>query len=346
MIHLAGLPRKLAVSSLAKSSMAKSSLAVSGLILFALLFALIGLVPKVGAGYLADTDSATKLHPDFEPYAYALASDDPQEPILGPIETITPTVTLTISVTVPGFTPGTVYITGNQPELGDWDPGAIPMTQSEADTWTVTLDFLENTLLAFNFGRGSEETEETENDGNTPVPSREVTVTYGVDGTQSESFTVANWRDPIVVNHFPVDGASSLHIDTPISASWSQAMGVGTDFQVIGLDGPISGTFTYYVNTYTYVFTPSHLLSVGESYTATVAEQTDAGGDSQQVSTQFSFDTLVPTSVELVALRERPTIADSWWWVSWPWLMVLLTAVSLSGLVWIKRRKRQAIPID
>jgi len=341
MIQPKRLPRKLAVGSLAESS-----LAVNGLILFALLFGLMGMATPAAAGYLADTDSAPDLDLDFEHEVYAFASNDPQEPVPGPIETILPTVTLTISVTVPGFSQGTVYITGNQPELGDWDPGAVPMTESGADTWTVTLDFLENTFLAFNFGRGSEETEETETDGNTPAPSRQVTVTYGLDGTQSETFTVANWRDPIVVNHFPADGASSLPIDTPISASWSQAMGVGTDFQVVGPDGAISGTFTYYVNTYTYVFTPSHLLSVGETYTATVVGQTDAGGDSQQVATQFSFDTLVPTSVALVALGERSTIADSWWWVSWPWLMVLLTAVSLAGLVWIKRRKRQAIPID
>lgn len=314
-------------------------LVLSGLILAALLVGITGLATPAEANYLAGIYGPSNLQPEVAPETYTFAGDDPQAAPLRPIETITRTVTVTIEVTVPGFTPDKVYIVGNQPQLGDWDPGAVPMTQSGVDTWTITLDFLENTPLAFYFGRGSEETKETETDGNTPVPSREVTVTYGLDGTQGESFTVANWRDPIVVNHFPVDGASNQPIDASISASWSQAMGVGTDFQVVGPDGPISGVFTYYVNTYTYVFSPTHLLSLGVTYTVTVAGQTDAGGDSQQVSDQFNFDTLVPTSVELVALGEKQTIVDSWWWVSWPWLMVLLTAVSLVGLVWIKKRR-------
>lgn len=271
-----------------------------------------------------------------------IAGDVQQVPLLWTIESYARMVSVTIAVTVPDFTPGTVYIFGNQPELGDWDPGVVPMTQSGPVTWTIALNFLENTPLAFNFGRGSVETEETEIDGNTFVLPREVTVTSGPGGTQSETYSVANWRDPIVVDHFPADGASNQPIDTAISVSWSQATGVGTDFLVVGPDGPISGTFTYYANTYTYVFTPSALLAVGATYTVTAAGQIDAGGDSQQVPAQFSFDTMVPTSVELVTLAEKTTITDSWWWVSWPWLMVLMTAVSLVGLVWIKRRRRQA----
>jgi hypothetical protein len=263
-----------------------------------------------------------------------------QEPLLGSIESDTQMVSVTIAVAVPDLTPGTVYIFGNQPELGAGDPSAVPMTQSGPYTWTIDLDFPEDTPLSFNFGRGSDETEETGPDGNTPVPAREVTVTHGTGGTQSETFTVANWRDPIVIDHFPAGGASSQPIDTTISVSWSQAMGVGTDFLVVGPDGPISGTLAYYANTYTYVFTPSALLAVGATYTVTAAGQIDAGGDSQQVPAEFNFDTMVPTSVDLVTLGERPTISDSWWWVSWPWLMVLLTAVSLVGLVWIKRRRK------
>jgi hypothetical protein len=264
------------------------------------------------------------------------ARDVQQIPRQWSSESLARMASLTIDVSVPDYTPGTVYIFGNQPELGNWDPGAVPMTQSGPVTWTITLDFAENTPLAFNFGRGSVETEETEIDGGTFVPARQVTVTNGI---QSESYSAANWRDPIVVDHLPADGASNQPIDTAISVSWNQAMGVGTDFLVVGPDGPISGTFTYYVNTYTYVFTPSALLGVGATYTVTAAGQTDADGDSQQVPVQFNFDTMVPTSVELVTLAEKTTMAESWWWVSWPWLMVLLTAVSMAGFVWTKRRR-------
>jgi hypothetical protein len=255
------------------------------------------------------------------------------------IETISRTVSVTIEVTVPEFTPGTVYIFGSQPELGDWNPSAVPMTQSGADTWLIALDFPEDTPLGFNFGRGSQYTEESEQDGNTSVPARELTVTYGTDGVQSASYEVANWRDPVVVDHFPRDGASSLPIDTTISVSWSQPMGVGTDFLVMGPGGPVSGTFTYYANTYTYVFEPAELLNIGATYAISVTGQTDAGQDVQQVPVQFAFDTMVPTSVDLVVLAEKESITDSWWWVSWPWLMVLLSVIFLSGLVWIKRRR-------
>jgi hypothetical protein len=254
---------------------------------------------------------------------------------------LTRTVSVTIEVSVPDFTPGAVYIFGNQPELGDWDPGVVPMISGEAGTWTITLEFLEDTLLAFNFGRGSTETEETKADGNTAVSARVVTVTYGTGGGQSESYSVANWRDPIVVDHFPIDGTSTVPIDTHISVSWSQAMSVGTEFNVEGPEGPISGTFTYLFNTFTYVFTPAQMLDIGETYTVTAAGQTDAGGDVQQVPVQFSFDTMVPTSVELVAIGEKPGVTDSWWWVSWPWLMVVLMALSLVGLLWINRRQRR-----
>ncbi len=254
---------------------------------------------------------------------------------------LTQTVSITIEVSVPDFTPGTVYVFGNQPEMGDWDPGAAPMIPGEAGTWTITLEFLEDTLLAFNFGRGSTETEETQADGNAAVPSRVVTVTNGTVGGQSESYSVANWRDPIVVDHFPIDGTSTVPIDTHISVSWSQAMSVGTEFIVEGPEGPVSGTTTYYANTYTYVFTPSQLLDVGEAYTVTAGGQIDVGGDIQQVPVQFNFDTMVPTSVELVAIGEKPGIIDSWWWVSWPWLMVLLMALSLVGLLWINKRQQR-----
>jgi len=269
--------------------------------------------------------------------------DDQQALLFRTTETVTRTVSLTIEVSVPDFTPGTVYIYGNHPGLGDWDPGAVPMSHSGLYTWTITLDLPETTSLGFGFGRGSQQTEETEIDGTASVPARQLTVTFGSDGVQHESYSVANWRDPIVVDHFPDDGASSLPIDTTISASWNQAMGVGTDFQVVGPDGAISGTFSYHINTYTYVFTPTNLLAIGATYTVSIAGQMDAGDDFQQVPVQFTFDTMVPTSVDLMSFEEKPPITDSWWWVSWPWLMVLISTMSLSGLIWIKRRKRQTV---
>lgn len=317
-----------------------------GLIVITLLVGIVGLAIPAEARHLANNNNPSAAA-DI-PLSTKEASRAPDsdlipvgqlKPALPAIETISRTVTVTIEVTVPEFTPGTVYIFGNQPEIGDWNPSAVPMAQSGAYTWSITLEFPEETALTFSFGRGSENTGEAEEDGNATVPARELTVTYGADGAQSAYYEVANWRDPIVIDHFPRDGASSLPIDSTFSVSWSQPMGVGTGFLVAGPEGPVSGSFTYYANTYTYVFEPEDLLHIGATYAITVAGQTDAGQDVQQVPVQFAFDTMVPTSVDLVVLAEKESITDSWWWVSWPWLMVLLTAVSLSGLVWLKRRR-------
>ena len=313
-----------------------------GLIIITLLVGIAGLAVPAEARHLAG-DNNPGIPPSYNEVSRAPDSDlipaGQLKPAPGAIETISRTVTVTIEVTVPEFTPGTVYIFGNQPELGDWNPSAVPMVQSGAYAWGITLEFPEDTALAFSFGRGSQNTGEAEQNGNTTIPARELTVTYGVDGAQSAYYEVANWRDPIVIDHFPRDGASSLPIDSTFSVSWSQPMGVGTGFLVVGPGGPVSGSFTYYANTFTYVFEPVDLLNIGATYAITVAGQTDAGQDVQQVPVQFAFDTMVPTSVDLVVLAEKGSITDSWWWVSWPWLMVLLTAVSLSGLVWIKRRR-------
>jgi hypothetical protein len=321
-----------------------------GLIAATLLVGIAGLAVPAEARHLPDDNNpsiASGIPINYKEVSRApdrdLVPDSQQAPAPHPIETISRTVSVTIEVTVPEFTPGTVYIFGNQPELGDWNPSAVPMAQSGAYTWRITLDFPEDTPLAFNFGRDSQKTEETEQDGNTTIPARELTVIYGVDGVQSAYYEVANWRDPIVVDHFPRDGESSLPIDTTISVSWSQPMGVGAGFLVEGPGGPVIGSFTYYANTYTHVFAPADLLHIGATYTITAARQTDAGQDIQQVPVQFAFDTMVPTSVDLVVLAEKESITESWWWVSWPWLMVLLTAISLSGVVWIKRRKRQTV---
>lgn len=318
-----------------------------GLLLIAVLMGLMVLTIPAEARHLSPENtlsSASSLHLNQEessvtPNTDLIPPDGQLAPAPRDIETIPRTVSVTIEVTVPDFTPGTVFIFGSQPALGDWSPGAVPMIPGGVNSWHITLDFLEDTPIAFNFGRGSQSTIETEQDGNSTVPARELMVTSGTDGVQSASYEVANWRDPIVVDHFPRDGVSSLPIDANFSVSWSQPMGVGPGFSVSGPEGAVSGSFIYYANTYTYVFEPAELLDIGATYDVTVTGQTDAGQDVQQVQVQFDFDTMVPTSVDLVVLAEKESITDSWWWVSWPWLMVLLSAISLTGLVWIKRRR-------
>ena len=51
----------------------------------------------------------------------------------------------------------------------------------------------------------------------------------------------------------------------------------------------------------------------------------------------MSGEISAPTSVDLVLFGEEPDITNSWWWVSWPWLMVLITAFSLVGVLLVRR---------
>lgn len=48
-----------------------------------------------------------------------------------------------------------VYLVGNDPALGDWDPGSIAMTQKNDSVWTYTAEFQEKKVLQFKITRGS-----------------------------------------------------------------------------------------------------------------------------------------------------------------------------------------------
>lgn len=208
-------------------------------------------------------------------------------------------VALTVNVTVPSFTPGTVYIVGNQPEIGDWDPGAIAMTSSGVDTWTIDLNILDGTPLEYKFTRGAWEMVEKEADGNAEIPNRTLVVDYGVTGTQVVNLTVLNWRDPIVTAHMPVNSATLVDINSNITVSWSQAMPTDSDFVVAGPGGPIPGVFSYDGGSQTVTFDPAGSLAPNTTYNVTISGEVDAGGDNQLVDTMFSFTTATPTAIGL-----------------------------------------------
>ena len=69
----------------------------------------------------------------------------------------------------------------------------------------------------------------------------------------------------------------------------------------------------------------------------------ESGEESQRAAVETKSSSQVPPSVDLVAFGGGQSITDSWWWVSWPWLMVLLSAIFLAGFIWIKRRKRKTV---
>jgi len=62
----------------------------------------------------------------------------------------------------------TVYITGNLPAIGNWDPGAIPLTKERNDKWVGTFSLPEGFHLEYKITLGSWEKEALDDDENVP----------------------------------------------------------------------------------------------------------------------------------------------------------------------------------
>ncbi|MBN2392052.1 MAG: hypothetical protein JXR84_15090, partial [Anaerolineae bacterium] len=124
-------------------------------------------------------------------------------------------------VTIPPFTPptDTIYIAGdNATYLGaSWNPSAMPITRLDATTWAYTVTIPEETALQYKFTRGSWNV--VENWGElVGEANRHLTVVYGSDGVMLVEDVVYNWRDPLVVEHYPAAGATAWDTGQPIWA--------------------------------------------------------------------------------------------------------------------------------
>ncbi|MBX3056296.1 MAG: alpha amylase N-terminal ig-like domain-containing protein [Anaerolineae bacterium] len=222
-------------------------------------------------------------------------------------------VATTFQVAVPAYTPGTVYLVGDIPELGPWNPGLAPMNQvGNTNVWTYTLNILDGTQMQYKYTRGSWDT--VESWGSIVVfGNRHVTIDYGTDGTQlvdntatdwgngpDDEKAVQYWRDPIVVDYAPV--GTNVPVSSTIIVTWSIPMQPNTTFEVDGPAGPVSGVFAYDSNDWTVTFTPDANLATGTFYTVTVAGAQSVGvpgGDSgvQQFPVTWTFLT-TPESIQ------------------------------------------------
>ena len=190
-------------------------------------------------------------------------------------------VSVTFTVTVPDPSPGTVYIAGS---FNGWNPGnaAHAMTQTGANTWEITFDILDGTSIQYKYARGSWERVEKELDGNTEIADRTLTAFYGTTGLQNEADTVANWRDPIVISHLPLDSALNVDPNTTITLVWNQDVPTSPTVTVNGPSGAVAGSWAFDGASNTSTFTPSAALADG-TYSVTASGVADVGGDSQQV---------------------------------------------------------------
>jgi glycosidase len=111
------------------------------------------------------------------------------------------TVALVFDVTVPASTDGTgltVHIAGTLSRLDgglpDWDPGAVELTRVDATHWTITLTGQEGTQIEYKYTLG--DWEHVEKDAScAEIANRQLTLSYGSDGTQTVPDTVENWRN-------------------------------------------------------------------------------------------------------------------------------------------------------
>jgi len=203
-------------------------------------------------------------------------------------------VAVTFEITVPEWTPGTVYIVGGHPAVGDWNPGSVAMTKVSDTLWTYTTDILDGTSFEFKVTRGNWETVMKGEDGNEELANLPITVNYGTDGTHLYEYTVLNWRDPIVLDTSPANDATDVPVDASIVITWSQAMAATACPAVWVEPNPanlIPATCNFDPLTNEMTITPTNNLPWGADISVGLSGLVDAGGDTQQVSFPLTFST-------------------------------------------------------
>jgi glycosidase len=113
------------------------------------------------------------------------------------------TVNLVFNVTVPATTDGTgrsVYIAGLLDRLDggypQWDAGGAVLTRVDANHWTISFTGKEGTQIAYKYTLGTWDfVEKGPSPGCAELSDRQLTLSYGANGTQVVNDTVDNWRN-------------------------------------------------------------------------------------------------------------------------------------------------------
>ncbi len=78
--------------------------------------------------------------------------------------------------------------------IPQWDPSGVELTRVDATHWTITFTGKETTQLEYKYALGS--WDYVEKDGACgEIGNRQLTLSYGSDGTQEVADTVPNWRN-------------------------------------------------------------------------------------------------------------------------------------------------------
>ena len=215
-------------------------------------------------------------------------------------------VHVTFRVKVPAETTGTVYISGDQPVFGPWNPGLVPMTRDAGDPtiWTYTTDLLDGTAVQYKFARGAWERVE-EWGSITGTVNRHVTISYGTTGTQlvddtstdwagpgvDDDKAVQYWRDPLVKG---VTGTASS-----VAVAFERAvLPTGADYStsvvVTAAGSPVAGSVAPTAgSTASLTWTPSTPLPSG-TYTVAVQNVRSDVSDSVPIQATFTMTFTLP----------------------------------------------------
>lgn len=185
---------------------------------------------------IASTNYAYTIRAVDDGFNYSPESD-PQVNPPAQLTTLASPVQATVNITVPSFTPFNpdeegIYLNHIISSSGtsgdsDWTATFIPCNPVN-HICSKTFNVQQGAEFSFQVSRGSAQTVETTSDGHTPVPEHQFAIPAAISIVRN--FTVQNWDDPLVISHFPGNGASP----TPesIRITWNQVMPTDTVFSV------------------------------------------------------------------------------------------------------------------
>jgi predicted alpha/beta superfamily hydrolase len=85
-----------------------------------------------------------------------------------------------------------IYITGNDDQLGNWQPNEVELNETEKGKWSKSFSFTKGKKLEFKFTRGSWQNEALNDDGSTPV-----NYTINVSSDTSITYNIKLWADQV-----------------------------------------------------------------------------------------------------------------------------------------------------
>jgi hypothetical protein len=131
-------------------------------------------------------------------YSFNRSGDSAEAQATAEFRTVTLTFNVTVPVPVEDAIGRSVYIAGFLDRLDgnlpQWDPAGVVLTRVSDTLWTITLTGKETTQIEYKYTLGSWDFVEKDAACG-EIANRQLTLSYGSNGTQTVNDTVPNWRN-------------------------------------------------------------------------------------------------------------------------------------------------------